>query len=50
MKELLRFIEMWLMATSAVIFCKTDSDLFILPMAVANVICWAIAINDERGD
>lgn len=50
MKEILRFIEMWLIATSAVVICETHSILFILPLAVAGTICWAIAINDKRRD
>lgn len=50
MKEILRFVEMWLIATSAVVICETHSILFILPLAVAAKICWAIAINDKRRD
>lgn len=48
MKEILRFIEMYLVATSAVIICETHSDWFILPLAVAGAVCLAIAVKDER--
>lgn len=48
MKEILRFIEMWLIATSAVVICETHSILFILPLAVAGAVCWAIVVNDVK--